>query len=669
MSYFVNGNEKLYIGVSNDGKQWSSISSIEGLYTPVSTTLRDPSIVEQNNTYFISHTTNISATDGFSIIKSDDLVNWDSVAYVDCSSITVPASQVWAPELYLQGDTLFAFVSISNVSGDFQLYSVYSTDSEHIVWSMPLLVTGNFPSNIIDGFPIKVNDTYYMFYKDENDKYIELASSSNLTSGYAVIDSNDWAGWGNYIEEVSVVKTTGSTYRIYFNVYDSTGTIFNIYWSESSDVFANWTTKKKIISVDKNIQHPTVLKTNNIKTFKDAMIPVASKDYEPFPYYKLTTYPYDQYNSWSWYPNSNSQVFRFYVKPSGDDGNDGLTWNTAKREISSVLTELPNNLRDYQVWILVAPGVYSPIDLSNKKNGDFRFEWLSKEVDENTSDFYTWVKEGNGGQSLGLGTDSIVIRSTTSDIPFNYVLSDNAKGLCNVIFYSFARDGHWASGDGCYANRWIFENAGTAPYVMRVWGSDQYLEFFQPVQFNMGASSNAGLDIDCRFSIRGLSFYGGSGEASRNTSWFSGKAAFVIHNWADEASGVFNDDAVFAAGYEPPSNASYYFQDLYFATTNSFRPNKNVSWEAVSKDQFVYVQDTSSIAKATVDLTDPCYSYTVYDSRYFNLDDHSTTTTKTIKELNVGTITRTEIIKNLPTSDPGISGALWNNAGVINVSP
>lgn len=27
------------------------------------------------------------------------------------------------------------------------------------------------------------------------------------------------------------------------------------------------------------------------------------------------------------------------------------------------------------------------------------------------------------------------------------------------------------------------------------------------------------------------------------------------------------------------------------------------------------------------------------------------------------------IMKNLPTSDPGIPGALWNNLGVINVSP
>ena len=106
----------------------------------------------------------------------------------------------------------------------------------------------NIYEEITIGIVPEINELYYLFYKNEETKYVELAVCNELMGEYNVIGSDDWAGWGKTLEGPCLVQRRNGSYVIYLDNYEE----HQIYYSESDDLKI-WS-EKQPISV-RNIAH------------------------------------------------------------------------------------------------------------------------------------------------------------------------------------------------------------------------------------------------------------------------------------------------------------------------------------------------------------------------------------------------------------------------------
>ena len=250
MSSFTQNDLNLKIWISNNGINWTKLS--EG-YVGTNGVIRDPSIVKFKDCYVVAYTNkSFQTVQDFGIAKSYDLINWEHVVDVPVGN----PYHTWAPELFVDGNTLRCYVSLGSSSADdFQIYELHT--SNLVNWSSPVKCTGNLPHNIIDASLVKKDGKYYLFYKNENTKYIEYAVSNDGVTNYSVRKNGDWALWGNNLEGVCILKKPGGGYRVYFDAYGK----YKYYYSDSDENLENWTPKAEIKCND-TIRHCTVLTTN-----------------------------------------------------------------------------------------------------------------------------------------------------------------------------------------------------------------------------------------------------------------------------------------------------------------------------------------------------------------------------------------------------------------------
>jgi hypothetical protein len=94
----------------------------------------------------------------------------------------------------------------------FIIYETHPTNRAWTAWSVPAAVTiSGIPNNAIDCRVFNVggaSGTYYLLYKNENTKYVELASGTSSTGvlgvAWTVIKTGNWAGWGQPFEAPDV---------------------------------------------------------------------------------------------------------------------------------------------------------------------------------------------------------------------------------------------------------------------------------------------------------------------------------------------------------------------------------------------------------------------------------------------------------------------------------
>jgi hypothetical protein len=228
LSDFVSdGNEVLRTLSSSNA---TSFNTLAISYTPPgSDIVRDPSIEFINGSYWVAHTVNTFSQKitYFDIASSPDAVYWTSIGTVDCSSITgtTANARAWAPEWFQDTDGSVHILIALGSSGDsngsvsgFQLYEMHPTNQGYTTWSSPVQITGtSLPTNQIDPFCIKVSGTYYIWYKNQQTGYIEVMSSSSLTSGYTTLRTGQWQGntTTSDIYEGPCVILVGSTWYFY----------------------------------------------------------------------------------------------------------------------------------------------------------------------------------------------------------------------------------------------------------------------------------------------------------------------------------------------------------------------------------------------------------------------------------------------------------------------
>lgn len=141
-----------------------------------------------------------SSTDGF---------NFTYVTTLSFADVVSNASngEIWGTSFFVDTDGSVHVEAVgsntantSPISG-YAIYEKTATDLSGLTtWSSTNTITGtSLRNNMIDTDMQKIGLTYYRFYtylQNTGVENVEVISSSSINSGYAIIESGNWANWG-----------------------------------------------------------------------------------------------------------------------------------------------------------------------------------------------------------------------------------------------------------------------------------------------------------------------------------------------------------------------------------------------------------------------------------------------------------------------------------------
>lgn len=253
LATFNTVQQSLKIAASADGTSFQMLvnNGSESLYSAPAGVLRDPSICRIGESYYIAYTAgNFGAAQYFSIIRSQDLQTWTPVTSVDTSSLA--PTHTWAPELFADDNgTVTAFVSLA-INCQFKLHYSTATDSSLSSWTAVAPVGGAFAGRIcIDPHVVKAGGIYYLSYRHYDTSgtgdYVEIATSTSLTTGYVLTKTGDFAGWSGGGKEGPCLTVRGNgKWRMYIS--DSTQPLSPLVFSDSNDNMTTWSSLAPITS-------------------------------------------------------------------------------------------------------------------------------------------------------------------------------------------------------------------------------------------------------------------------------------------------------------------------------------------------------------------------------------------------------------------------------------
>jgi hypothetical protein len=269
-----NGDRKPYLMSSTDG---ATFQAIAGPLTPGD---RDPSLTYWDGKYWMAATPLASGSTFDVWYASDptDAHDWTHTV-VDVGAIGT-VSYTWAPEWftdptagasYHQVHILFAATVVKDLNGPFRLYETHPLNRAMSAFSTPVEVTGtSLPADQIDPFMVYAPDIgtagkpYKLWYKQNDSGVIEYMESANLTRGYSVVKSGNWAGWqhGRSIEAICLVRLDDGSWRAYFNENAGLTTVGNFY-SDSLDDWATWSDRAKV-DTENLMSHGTYIRVASL---------------------------------------------------------------------------------------------------------------------------------------------------------------------------------------------------------------------------------------------------------------------------------------------------------------------------------------------------------------------------------------------------------------------
>ena len=245
---------------------WFPISATYSVSSPVTT--RDPSIIQYppvTGPWYVAYTNGTSGQNPastFTIISSNDLVNWSHITDVTVGNFT----DVWAPEFFIDSDGSLHVAVVAGPTGT----TAACGANTHLVFEVHPLTSnlaGSWstfqsllPSTVtcaLDPYWIKTGSTYNLFYSNwtSGSNVIGYATASSLLGPYTEQSSAGLTALGSGSEGPSVIPL-GSGYRLYF---DSGAAQIN-YSDNAAGDFVTWTAKQPVISGTPP-RHGTVLFT------------------------------------------------------------------------------------------------------------------------------------------------------------------------------------------------------------------------------------------------------------------------------------------------------------------------------------------------------------------------------------------------------------------------
>lgn len=376
----------------------------------------------------------------------------------------------------------------------------------------------------------------------------------------------------------------------------------------------------------------------------------------------LETFPFDKMvDKWD---GSGLKVFRLFVNAAtGSPSNDGLLWSTAKQTITGALSVLPSDLKGYSVYIFIMPGTYNEsiiIPFSNTVCNLYQYNtyWTS-----GTSDQAIWSKAGEA--------------VTGSDTPV--IINGGSGSACTVgggsyelIFNAYNPDNNKQ-----LAKMFKFTTTATPTTLFTAgWGGGDRIVDFIGCTFDLQGTTNFGVEIGQNnlLYFSSCEFIGGTGAASTGSgNW---NTAVFINTFGVNTYFGNRFPYNWETGFAPVAANGIYFEDIKQAINladNSTSKGAVLNFASIS-----YVDIDRAYGKTIIRVAS---TVTGADIRYHS--DYNTLTSTTnlarkVTELKTGTVNNyistnyyeignQAYIKNLPTSAPATSGALWRDAGAGNV--
>lgn len=262
MTTFDNTEMQVRLVTSSDGgSTFTNLARAHKYADPDATIgVRDASVVRFAGKYVIAYTrANLAnylgvPTTNWGLATSDDLLTFTQLAVVTPGS---PASitDLWAPDLMVDGDTLYAYMSIrtSSSGGVFQTYVSSAHASDLTTWSTPTLVTG-LGTNTID-LTVRKNGTGYVgVVKNETAGVLYLCTATSPAGPFTLAASALPTSSGS-VEGGSLLELPQGGWRVYFDAYSAD----HIKYIESTDGLATWSSPVTVTMPASNLRHPGVL--------------------------------------------------------------------------------------------------------------------------------------------------------------------------------------------------------------------------------------------------------------------------------------------------------------------------------------------------------------------------------------------------------------------------
>jgi hypothetical protein len=265
----ASSEQKLRLFLSSDGLSWNSLSPYFLYADPNSATggnVRDPSIIYYNSKWWIAYTNDQvsgSTVPQWSIASSPDLTNWSLVANINTTGAVSGIFHNWAPEFFLDSSGLlhvFLGISTGGSSTNFVQYESHATDTTGLTtWSLPVAVGGTgFPSDFIDAYVVSTGGKFYLFGKDDINKNLFVMSSTQLTTGYTMLNQNITAN-GQNCEGATVFQRPSGSWELICDQRVDQGMRVTI----SNNLFVSWTGLAPLVDNQPYIwNHGTVLALN-----------------------------------------------------------------------------------------------------------------------------------------------------------------------------------------------------------------------------------------------------------------------------------------------------------------------------------------------------------------------------------------------------------------------
>jgi len=194
--------EQLSYALSTDGYHFNILNFGRSVWkSPVGTgCLRDPFILKGQDGYYYLLATDMRSYSGWDsnrdilTAKSKDLITWEDVTKIEIANkypLTQSADRAWAPQAiydHERGSYMIYFAVRTPGNGNRTImYYAYSKDMKKLDTAPALLFAPTNGNEAIDSDIIYQNNKYYMYYKEETRKTINLAIADHASGPYREI--------------------------------------------------------------------------------------------------------------------------------------------------------------------------------------------------------------------------------------------------------------------------------------------------------------------------------------------------------------------------------------------------------------------------------------------------------------------------------------------------
>jgi sucrose-6-phosphate hydrolase SacC (GH32 family) len=214
-SFFKDGQEKLFIAISDNGYEWKELNQGEPVFVSSIGTrmIRDPFIIEDEEGIFHLVWTDGWASRSIGYAKSNDLKGWKEEKLIPVMEHIAETKNTWAPEIFRDtAGQCYRIIWSSTVGKekkrDHRIWSVttqdFTTFSEAKVFFDP-------GYNVIDANVTDLGDTYIMLFKDERGDNQKGTSYKAIRSCYLSKEDYHQPSYSDMSELLTPALTEGPT--------------------------------------------------------------------------------------------------------------------------------------------------------------------------------------------------------------------------------------------------------------------------------------------------------------------------------------------------------------------------------------------------------------------------------------------------------------------------